>query len=168
MARDGNRKSYSFKSVGDSVQEFRQFNRLEETRVVPIGIKTPIEFGNIAGNAGGLFKMHTTHLSQVRDNFKNLLLTNHGERPCLYDFGANLTELTFELGNETQDSEAVLRISRAVDKYMPFIELTTFEPLIIRDEESQSLAKVGFNITYSIPLLRAGPQGMEVILYTGG
>ena len=42
--------------------------------------------------------MHMSMADQVSDNFRNMIMTNHGERLCLYDFGADLDELIHELG----------------------------------------------------------------------
>jgi phage baseplate assembly protein W len=159
----GTRKVYDFKSVGNTELDLRSRNEVT-TATAPIGIATPLEFG---GNSDGLFKMHYDALSQIKDNLKNLLLTNHGERLGLFDFGANLRPLTFELGREDFDFIAVTRIRNAVQKYMPFIELQTFEPFI-NHFDNREVAKVGFKIKYAIPTLNIFEQGVEVTLYVAG
>ena len=84
-----NRKVYSFKSVGELERDNRQN---DETVVVklPIGIATPVSLGN-----NSLLKMHTSQINVIKDNFRNMLMTNHGDRLGFYDFGANLEELTY-------------------------------------------------------------------------
>lgn len=155
---------YSFKSVGIQDVDYRIERTTYVDNVVPIGIKTPLELGK---TNEGLFKMHTDPILNIHDNFRNLLLTNHGDRVALYDFGANLAELSHELGAENGDTEAIKRIKRAVSKYMPFIELDTFEPLVDR-HENEHVAKVGLRITYSIPKLAIKEKRIEVIIYTAG
>lgn len=157
-----NRKVYSFKSVGQTSQETAE-QRATTARRPPIGIKTPVQFST----GEGLFEMHTVALDNIKDNFKNLLLTNHGERVGLYDFGANLGPLLFNLGSEDFDAEAIRRISSAVRKYMPFIEPQTFEPFTLGASE-QDLSMTGVRITYSIPKLNVLDQKIEVILHAGG
>lgn len=162
--KDQNFKSYNFNSVGEKIENFKVtqgFTGLSTP--LPIGIKTPVRLSN---SSGELFEMHENILGQVKDNFKNLLLTNHGERLGMHDFGANLRELTFELGNENFDEEAIRRIKLSCKKYMPFLELLTFEPFNKKNTDI-GLAEVGFTITYSVPLADSSPQKMKVTLYCG-
>jgi phage baseplate assembly protein W len=84
-----------------------------------------------------------------------------------YQFGANLKELTFELGSEDFDNEAISRISQAVSRYLPFIQLRTFEPFSEIGQEN-SLAKVGIRITYSISQIDNKERKIDVILYAAG
>lgn len=159
----GPRKSYSFKSVGQLQEEVAEQTALVKNSKPLIGIKTPIQFTD----SGGIFQMHTNLLKTIKDNFKNLLLTNHGERVGLYDFGADLLPLTFDLGTEEFDAKAIKNISTAVKKYMPFIEPSTFEPFT-DNFDNRKVAKVGFRITYTVPLITAKEQQIDVILYVGG
>jgi len=161
-----NYKVYDFQSVGETLTAYRQNRRLGETVRIPFGIKTPME---LATAEGGLFVMNYEILDQIKDNFKNLLLTNHGERLGLYDYGANLQELTMELGSESFDTEAIKRIKVACARYMPYLNLSTFEPVVANDETKPGgIGMVGLRISYSIPLAASGPQQIEVILYTAG
>ena len=160
-----NYKVYDFQAVGEDLSTFRKNRRIGEAVSLPVGIKTPIELDQANG---GLFVMHLTLTNQVKDNFKNLILTNHGERLGLYDYGANLRELTMELGNEAFDTEAIKRIKVACAKYMPYLSLNTFEPIIDRDGLPGGITKVGLKITYTIPLASSGLQQMDVILYAAG
>ena len=158
----GARKTYSFKSVGQTSVEAQEQKDLT-VRIQPIGIKTPVRYEN----SDGLFAMHTDVLANIKDNLRNLLLTNHGERVGMYDFGANLRPLVFDLGNADFDTIAIRQISTALSKYMPYIQPSTFEPFDERSEE-KVLAKAGIRIKYSIPRLNVQDQVIEVILWTGG
>jgi len=81
----------------------------------------------------------------------------------MYDFGANLKELQFELGTEDGDVEAINRIRNATSKYMPFIDLQTFEtfnvPLVVG-----YTSIVGIRITYTIPVISENRKTIEVAI----
>tara|TARA_B100000683_G_C12404074_1_gene520911 strand:+ start:57 stop:548 length:492 start_codon:yes stop_codon:yes gene_type:complete len=157
---DQNRRVYNFNSVGETVED-REKRVLESpSRDVPIGIKTPIELSN---DNSTLFKMHTSQIKQIRDNFRNMLATNHGDRMMLYDFGANLTPLAFELGASGVDGEALKRISATTRKYMPFINLQTFEP-VRQFSDDGSLARVGVRVSFTVPLISPEEQMVEAII----
>ena len=161
MSTTNNRKVYSFKSVGDLQVDLRN-NSAQERQKNPIGIATPVQLGN-----NSLLKMHTERLKVIKDNFRNLILTNHGDRLGFFDFGANLEELTFELGSEGGDAEATRRIAKTTAKYMPFIDLDTFEPFVEKFD-NQHTGKVGIRITYTVPAITTEKQGLEVLLYVAG
>ena len=153
----------SFKSVGDNVSS-RKFNRSFDTP--PFGIKTPLRFGT---GRSGIFDMNFGLGDQVYDNLKNLILTNHGERLGHYDFGANLRELTTErLSHEDFDNEAMIRIRDTVKKYMPYINLDSFESSFKDPPDTDSVAQIQIRIFYSIPKIQVQNKGMEVILYCIG
>ena len=150
--------SYSFKSVGQTTTSIASQKPAEVRK--PIGIKTPLEYGS---GADGLLKTHKDLEQQLSDNFRNLLLTNWGERMLMYDFGANLKELQFELGTEDGDVEAINRIRNTTSKYMPFIELQTFEtfniPLVVG-----YTSVTGIRITYTIPAISEKQKTIEVAI----
>ena len=163
MARSQEGKSYSFKSVGITPQEAADLaNILPNER--PIGIVTPIQLGT--GN-DGLFLMHKKLFNQISDNLRNLISTDHGERVGLYDFGANLGPIGFNIGNEDTDSEAIRRIGTAVGKYMPYVNLQTFEPFIDHFN-NDVVAKIGVRVTFSVPSLGPSIRALDVLLYCAG
>ncbi len=156
--------SISFKSVGKSTVTV--ISEAEATRViVPIGIKTPIRYGNT-----GLFEMHTDLFDQIRDNLRNLVLTNWGERLGLYDFGANLIELAAErLAFEDYDQEVAFRIKAAVEKWMPYVSLQEMVPLDSAEDVQarSSVASVPLRrylLTYDVPSINSVKQSLEVIV----
>ena len=161
-----NAKSYSFSSVGETVEEYRQSNRIAERTggLTPVGIKTPLELG---GEKDGLLVMNWTTTAAIKDNLKNLLLTNHGERLGMYDFGANLQELLFELGTDDFDAEAMRRIQLAVGKYMPYVALSGFE-VVTEGSTAEGLSMIGIKVSYSVVLANATNELIEIILYSGG
>jgi phage baseplate assembly protein W len=162
--RNQSAKVYDFKSVGTSEAEVQENKTVwfEETR--PIGIKTPLQLGD---GTDGVLSMHRNLADQIHDNFRNLILCNHGERLGCYDFGANLSELAHELGSDGVDDEAIKRIATATGKYAPFISLQTFESFVDH-RENQHVAKVGIRIRYDIPRLNVQNKALEVIIYVTG
>lgn len=151
----------SFKSVGLQTTD-RQFIPLENE--TPIGIKTPVELGS---SADGIFKMHISLTDQIQDNLRNLLLTNRGERLAFYDFGASLKELSLELAAEDFENEAMSRIKRTVTKYMPYVDLQSFEYTIDRNQ-NESTGKVKMRIVYAVPTIGVQQKGLELMFYVGG
>lgn len=154
---------YSFKSTGELPTSVRERNA-QQVRSPPIGIKTPLELG--IGD-DGLLKMHRRIDNVITDNFRNLLLTNKGERLMDYNFGADLKELTFELGDEDTDMEAVNRIRAATARYLPYVSLETFEPFTEHAIDN-AVARVGLRITYRVPVVNDLERKLEVILYSVG
>ena len=156
-------KKYSFQSVGELDSDLRDRQASAERPALPVGISVPLSFGD---GSNDLLRMHLNYDDALADNFRNMIMTNHGERLGHYDFGANLRELVFELGSETGDTKAIRRISVTTQKYMPYISLDSFEPLVMSAENG--LAKAGVKITYSIPNISNKTRVIEVLLYSAG
>ena len=161
--RVSNQKVYSFKSVGQLTTLKQKLVR--EARVAPpVGIKTPV---TLSDSGKSFVEMHANFPDQLHDNLKNLILTNHGERLGLPDFGANLMELTFEMQEEGGQSEAMARVSAAVRKFMPYVSLETFSP-VVEHFDNKEVAKIGMVIGYRIPKLNTALRNLEVILFSAG
>jgi len=163
VSRRANVKKYDFKSIGTS---FEKQSEIDSRRRAPppVGIFTPV---TTAEAGQGFLKMNTSFSDQIHDNLINLVLTNHGERLGLPLFGANLSELAFEMQTDTGANEAMKRITMAVNRWMPFVALSTFEP-IVELFDNKEVAKVGVRLTYSVPRLRSKERGMEIIVYSAG
>ena len=157
------RKIYDFNSVGQlPAEESISFSK--DKPAFPIGIATPIR---LSRNIGTVFEMHTSISKTVKDNFRNLILTNHGERLMLHDFGANLKPLAYQLGSDEGNTAAISRISKAVQKYMPYVSLHTFES-VKHELDDGSLTKLGVRIIFSAPSLGVAEQALEVMIATAG
>lgn len=158
-----NRKVYSFKSVGLLQNDF---DKQASTTIVqnPIGILTPVSFAQANGT---LFNMSFDIKQQIKDNLKNLILTNRGERLMMSDLGADLRRLATEYTNEDIVNAAITSVSTTVSKYMPFVELENFET---RTESSTNGTNVGVivKITYSVPSIGATNQAVEAVIYAVG
>lgn len=162
LSKRTTRKSYSFKSSGTNTKDLSN-EPTPEVKKPPIGIKTPLEisFGQ------GLFVMHDDLGKTVADNLRNLIMTNHGERLGFPDFGANLKPILFDLGRDEGDLLAIQLIKTAVGKYMPFVNLQGFQSFIDAYDEN-TIAKIGIQITYTIPAADDLVRSLELLLYVGG
>jgi phage baseplate assembly protein W len=158
----GSRKVYNFSSVGELDSARREVQSVVSPN--PIGISTPVRFGT---TEKGTFDMHVDLAKQIRDNFRNMIATNHGERLIYRDFGANLQPLAFELGSEQADSIALRQIANTTNKYMPYILLNTFETISLGADEYGN-TKIKITINYSVPNLFLNNQIVEVVFTHGG
>tara|TARA_B100001057_G_C22446532_1_gene793319 strand:+ start:214 stop:711 length:498 start_codon:yes stop_codon:yes gene_type:complete len=161
--RSQNQKKFNFKSSGQSINTEIKY-RQDTFRKKLIGIKTPLELGS---GRDGMLKMHDNLKNQIKDNLKNLLLTNHGERLGNYNFGANLDELLFELTGEDFEAEALARISTAIGRFMPFVSVEGFETFT-ESFNNEHTAKIGITLRYGIPQLDVSNQIISLILRVAG
>ena len=158
--RQPNQETYTFKSVG---MPFDQVVEAERRKILSsqVGIKTPVQ---LAENGDAFLVMNTTYAEAVHDNLINLIMTNHGERLALPDFGANLMELSFEMATTDGQNEAINRISQTIARYMPYVVPVTFEP-IVELFDNKDVAKSGVKILYSVPKLGVDRRSVEVIIF---
>lgn len=158
---------FNFKSSGFK-QSDRRFNKKPVVKQRPIGIKTPLEIDD------DIFKMHDNPIRQISDNFRNMILTNKGERLGRYDFGANLKSLVFEYSNNENFEEVLASaILEETKKYFPEILIRDIAPVILdinekNDLNSFGLTKVKISITYTIPKFKSPNLGIEVDVIVGG
>lgn len=151
--------TYNFKSSGKTSTQ-QSIEALIKS-ATPVGIKTPLQLGT----QEGIFAMNYNLPDQVHDNLRNLLQTNWGERLGFYDFGANLRSLMSDLVSQDDfDAQAVSRISVAVGRWMPYINLDEFLSQIDRTE-NKNTAVIKITITYSIPALSVEKRALQVTLY---
>jgi phage baseplate assembly protein W len=150
----------SFKDVGVRADVARR-NAARSNTDLPIGIKTPLKL--VGGK--NLFEVNTAIQEQIKDNLRNLLLTNHGERLMFHDFGANLKPLLTEYNNkEDFDSEAMVRINTAISRYLPFITPLAFDSTPdYRD--NQFVGKIKVLVVYSVPALQISEDALEIELF---
>ena len=117
--------------LGQSLRKIREREVYSNKALVmpkkPIGIKTPLEKGNVQ-NGESLFKMHFSIEDQVVDNLKNLIMTQKGERLGFTDYGTNINRIYSDTSLDEDEIADVVsqEISTAVSKYMPSIRLSLF------------------------------------------
>jgi|TARA_R110002153_G_scaffold41533_2_gene118422 phage baseplate assembly protein W len=153
----------SFKSVGEtpSVSQNAQ-NRVEPN---PIGLVTPMRLSKTQKD---IFEMQYDVQDQIDDNLRNLILTNHGERLGMQDFGANIRPLIFSLTGGNFEKEVMTRIKSAAIKFLPFIELETFEISYDNRDTKKGFATIGMLISYGVPAIGVSGKRMQVVITAGG
>lgn len=154
----------SFKSVGEKFDGFENSPSVKSAPT-PIGLVTPLR---IVTNQKDIFAMHYNLGDQISDNLRNLILTNHGERVGLYDFGANLRPILFDLQSDDFESEAMSRIKLAVSKFLPFVDLKTFEMSIDKSETSHKMSALKMIITYDVAVASIVSNRLQVTMRVGG
>lgn len=116
--------------LGSTLKQLRKINAYKnktiESPASPIGIKTPLERGTREKES--LFKMHFDISTQIKDNLKNLIMTQKGERLGFPDFGTSLRQV---YSNNTLSKDEIVdiaseEIKNVVLKYMPSIRLEEF------------------------------------------
>jgi len=161
---------FDFKSSGIKTTDEKFKVKDLEGRIRPIGIATPLEYGN---DKSELFKMHVDPIKQIADNLKNLVQTNNGERLGRYDIGCNFKSMLFDRNSQNEgdyEKFALESLQQQVKKYLPLVSIgkVTFNAEEKDYTDLTSLAKIVVDITFSIPRLRSLDNRIEVILYNGG
>lgn len=166
---------YKFKSSGKRFDNQR-IQAGVDTDVLdnkpPIGILTPLSTPN--DEKSTLFKQSFDIADQIKDNLRNLLLTERGERLGRYDLGAGLSDLTFDLVSRDEEYESAImkRIKSSTGRYMPFVSLKnlTTERFFYETENTKeaNLAKLVVQVDFDIPKLSITDQKINLVLYIGG
>jgi phage baseplate assembly protein W len=94
----------------------------------------------------GPFKLNKTIQESVKQNFKNLILTNTGERIMDPLFGVGIYSYLFENYSQATQSIINAEVVSQVNKYLPFI---TIQQLLL-NETSTNLNQFYIYIKYSI------------------
>ncbi len=155
-------RTYSFKSVGESIQDYNSRTIDNKIKPIPIGIQTPLTIDK------GLFKMHYDIKTLIKDNLRNLIMTNKGERLGNTGFGADLRKIQYGVANEEEaEGKMMQNIKSAVRLYMPFVILQDFSTKTIGDEKTGTKSLI-LRITYGVPKLGTEQYGIQLILPIGG
>jgi phage baseplate assembly protein W len=75
----------------------------------------------IDGSTG--YKMIDNYTDLVKQNFKNLMLTNPGERIMDPSFGVGITTFLFEIDNPILYEDITSKIREQVNRYLSYIEI---------------------------------------------
>lgn len=128
----------------------------------PAGIVTPVTFND---GDDGIIKTRFNPADQIKDNFRNLILTNKGERLGRYDYGCDLRRMVTELNSfEEFEQEVMKNILSSTKKYMPMIDLDSFNSEY-NDDSNLELKNVKITVIYNIPLLGLTSQKLDITLY---
>ena len=102
-------------------------------------------------NIDGFYVLTKTFKENAKQNFKNLLLTNPGERVMIPDFGVGISHFLFEKNSFDTQSKITERIELQTKKYMPYISLQEIVFIESNAKENNFANILSIEITYSIP-----------------
>lgn len=69
------------------------------------------------GTDGRMATVHSLE-EHVRDEIVQLVLTNHGERPFVVDFGGGVRRLVFEAADDATAAMAKAQITQAINRWL--------------------------------------------------
>lgn len=116
---------------------------------IPFGMSYPLTFGTDTKTFGQIMEYGTT----VKNNLRNLLLTQKGEKDMDQDFGTNLHGILFEYQVGDSELEAAINdtINQAVEKYMPGVIVNS---LVVEPKDNHDgavVVKIDFQADFSDP-----------------
>lgn len=109
-----------------------------------INLKFPLKRGT-----AGAFETNQSTIQAVADDLRILILTNYGERPIHYDFGANLRRIIFEQGADVRQ-QVRDAIVAAVEKWMPFVVLLEVAVDDVTTDSTLRPNEVHVTITFAV------------------
>ena len=98
----------------------------------------------------GAYGLNKTFKEVTKQNFKNLLLTEPGEKVMDPNFGIGLRRLLFEQDARYVQSEIEVRAQKQVEMYLPHVTLTDVEISRLDQSEGGSPNVVSVKIKYRI------------------
>mgnify|MGYP006247949871 FL=1 len=116
---------------------------------VYIGLALPIK-----PDDNNVFSLTKNSYDQVRHNLRNLLLTNVGERVYQPEFGSRLRELCFEQLDDTLPQRIEDEVRRAVNFWLPYVNIVEVETLTEQDNKSKIFVRVKFSTTLNSETLQ--------------
>jgi len=101
----------------------------------------------------GFYALTKTIAQNTKQNLKNLLLTNPGERVMIPDFGVGLRYLLFENTENVLISKVTERIEDQVSTYLPYVLINGIDYLKLDPphEGGEDRNALGIQIYYSVP-----------------
>ena len=111
-------------------------------------VKTPLKYDK----ADGPYAMNKSLKDVVKQNFRDLLLTNPGERIMDVDYGIGVKTLLFHQRTENvSEIDISSLILNKVSIYMPFLIINNID---ISDNLDSERNSIFINIDYSIPSIK--------------
>ena len=126
-------------------EKFKFKHSSKNKKVNSIGIKFPLE-----SSSQGAFATNDTTIDVMRDDLRMLILTNHGERPMKYDFGANLISAIFDQTDEFLEQKIKDLISNAVAIWLPQVTIDNIEVKTSINDNTVPPNKVRIKIFFSV------------------
>ena len=121
-----------------------------------IGLDLPIRKSE---GVDGYFASTSTTIDAVKNNIRNLLLTNRGERFLQPNIGLNLRRYAFEQFTTDLEDSIKLEISDSVRSWLPFVDI---QEITVNMNEQDSIGKNKLNIYVSFNI-KHNPNILESI-----
>ena len=115
-----------------------------------ISVKLPLQYNK----EDGPYQLTKTLKETVKQNFKNLILTNPGERIMNPDFGVGLKSYFFELAGPDTYAAINDRIVSQVSRYLSFIQIDKID--FSAPEDSPELYPHTLSITIRFTIVPLG------------
>ena len=123
-------------------------------KVMGIGI-------NRISDAGGIFAVNYTTLTQAKDNLKNLILTRKGERIMNPTFGCDIYKVLFEqMDGGLIESKIESTILDAVSNWLPYLNIDE----IIFDYDNNDIDNNRINLEIKFSLISNPNLGESVTI----
>jgi len=149
----------SFKGSGGAITA--RVSTIPIATPTPFNIVTPLQFPNKIGDT---FKTTTDIVEGVIDDFKNMILTNYGERLAKPDFGANLRSLLTErISQNDWDAKASTSIKATTEKYMPAVNVQTVSTSPL-PAQNDGFVRLNIGVIFSIPSLGVQDRKINITL----
>jgi phage baseplate assembly protein W len=104
---------------------------------------------NEVSNAGGIFAVNYTTLTQAKHNLRNLILTQKGERLMQPEFGCDIWKVLFEpMPADTIETVVESVILDAVSKWLPYLTVT--EIVFDYDDNDIDNNRIGLDIKFAL------------------
>ena len=152
---------FNFKSSGKSFGEVIDIEvKPKESSDLKFGFQTPLRIGD------DLFMQHRTMGEYIKDNLKNLIMTNPGERICRGStLGIDFDDILFGQLDKKTENTIMARIKAQTKKHLPFVSLKTIE---FHDAYSapdiNDLNYFRIVIHYDIPVAQVQDDSVSVLL----
>ena len=112
---------------------------------VKVGIDFPF---SVSGNGSGAVASTSTTIEAVKNNIRNLLQTNPGERLMQPNLGVELRGILFQQIDESTLIAIQDIILDSVEYWLPFVEIQDIQ--IIEDNQNTDTNKIAVKILFNI------------------
>jgi phage baseplate assembly protein W len=117
---------------------------------IPFGMGYPLTFGAKSKTFAQVMEYGVT----IKNNIRNLLLTQKGEKDSDQEFGTDLNRLLFQyqIGDPSLDAAVDETIREAIETYLPGVSIASIvvEPLDTKD--GAITVKLDFSADFTDPL----------------
>ena len=112
------------------------------------GIDLPVQLAT--SGSDGYFKTTSTTIEAVKNNIRNLINTQQGERLMQPRLGLNLRELLFEQIEEDTRRQIEADIVDKFSFWLPFVQIQEIDIRTTDEDSSVSVNTIKINIVFSI------------------